>query len=155
MKVLLSARWACTLLMSALICAACTSIQNNQDTPEDTKDATATTAKQSAQSTDDDSAVHRSISPSTLPGYATKVRARILPNLVFPSNLRNIQGNPDVTVEVRTASDGTITNRHILKSSGVPSWDSAVLRAIDKTQTLPRDVDGRVPSPILIDFMPY
>ena len=31
----------------------------------------------------------------------------------------------------------------------------AVLRAIDKTEVLPRDVDGRVPSSMTIDFRPY
>ena len=35
------------------------------------------------------------------------------------------------------------------------AWDDAVLRAIDKTEVLPRDVDGRVPSSMTIDFRPY
>jgi colicin import membrane protein len=29
-----------------------------------------------------------------------------------------------------------------------------VLRALDRTEILPRDVDGRVPSPMLLDFRP-
>jgi colicin import membrane protein len=29
-----------------------------------------------------------------------------------------------------------------------------VLRAIDRTQRLPRDVDGRIPSPMIIAFRP-
>jgi len=29
-----------------------------------------------------------------------------------------------------------------------------VLRAIDKTRTMPRDTDGRVPSPMIIEFRP-
>ncbi|HRP27833.1 MAG TPA: protein TolA, partial [Burkholderiaceae bacterium] len=32
--------------------------------------------------------------------------------------------------------------------------DDAVLRAIDKTAVLPRDVDGRVPSTLLLVFQP-
>ena len=32
------------------------------------------------------------------------------------------------------------------------SWDEAVLRALDKTEVLPRDVDGRVHSPLIIEF---
>jgi len=40
------------------------------------------------------------------------------------------------------------------KSSGNPSWDNAVLKAIDKTEILPRDTDGRVHSPLLLVFKP-
>ena len=57
-------------------------------------------------------------------------------------------------VEVRTAPDGTITSRKQTTPSGVKSWDEAVLRAIDKTGKLPRDVDGRVPSSLEIRFRP-
>jgi colicin import membrane protein len=55
---------------------------------------------------------------------------------------------------VRAAPDGTILSRRLVKSSGLKEWDDAVLRAIDRTEVLPRDVDGRVPSPIVIDFRP-
>ena len=34
------------------------------------------------------------------------------------------------------------------------AWDDAVLRALDKTETLPRDVDGRVPPSLTIGFRP-
>jgi colicin import membrane protein len=52
------------------------------------------------------------------------------------------------------APDGTITGRRLVKSSGHRSWDDAVLRALDKTEVLPRDVDGRVHSPVIIEFRP-
>ena len=55
---------------------------------------------------------------------------------------------------VSIAADGTITGRRLVKSSGSKEWDDAVLRAIDRTGELPRDIDGRVPSPILIEFRP-
>jgi colicin import membrane protein len=63
-------------------------------------------------------------------------------------------GNPVAEVEVRTAADGTILSSKIIKSSGVTSWDDAVLRAIEKTEVLPRDLDGRVPSPMIIALKP-
>ncbi len=50
--------------------------------------------------------------------------------------------------------DGTIAARRILRASGAPAWDDAVLRAIDRTAVLPRDVDGRVPPTIVIVFRP-
>lgn len=83
--------------------------------------------------------------------YQGRIQARIYPNIVFTED---ISSNPVALVEVRAAPDGTITSRKLLKSSGVASWDEAVLKAIDKTEVLPRDVDGRVPSPLEIGFRP-
>jgi colicin import membrane protein len=42
----------------------------------------------------------------------------------------------------------------LVKRSGHPDWDEAVLRAIDRTSSLPRDTDGRVPPVLLISFRP-
>lgn len=92
----------------------------------------------------------RSAGPSA--GYAGRIKARIQPNIVFAEN---VSGNPLATVEVRLAPDGTIIAKRLVKSSGVKAWDDAVLRAIDKTEVLPRDTDGRVPSPFEIDFRPH
>ncbi|MEO8526316.1 MAG: cell envelope integrity protein TolA [Caldimonas sp.] len=83
--------------------------------------------------------------------YAGRIKARIKPNIVLTGN---VAGNPIATVEVRLAPDGTIIGRKLLKSSGSPLWDETVLRAIDKTEVLPRDTDGRVPSSFTIDFRP-
>ncbi|HWP19450.1 MAG TPA: cell envelope integrity protein TolA [Burkholderiaceae bacterium] len=88
-------------------------------------------------------------SPSV--GYAAKLRARIRPNIVFTDAAA---GNPQAEVEVRAAPDGTILSSRLIKQSGNAEWDQAVMRAIDKTQTLPRDENGRVPSPIVITFRP-
>ena len=84
-------------------------------------------------------------------GYAGRIKARIRPNIVLTDN---VDGNPLATVEVRLAPDGTITSRKLVKSSGAKVWDDAVLRAVDKTEILPRDIDGRVPPVIEIDFKP-
>ncbi|HEY0856847.1 MAG TPA: cell envelope integrity protein TolA [Albitalea sp.] len=91
----------------------------------------------------------RTAGPSS--GYAGRIKARIKPNIVFGDS---VSGNPLATVEVKLAPDGTIVGRRLVKSSGVQSWDDAVLRAIDKTEVLPRDVDGRVPPSFEIDFRP-
>jgi len=55
---------------------------------------------------------------------------------------------------VTLAPDGRILGTKVLKASGVGEWDRAVLRAIDKAESLPRDVDGRVPPIIVISFRP-
>jgi colicin import membrane protein len=83
--------------------------------------------------------------------YAGRIVARVKPNIVLtesvPATLR-------AEVEVRAAPDGTIIGRRLVKSSGNTNWDEAVLRAIDRTESLPRDTDGRVPSVITIGFTP-
>ena len=80
--------------------------------------------------------------------------ARIRPNVTFATDIAAITGNPGADVEVRSAPDGTILSRKLLQSSGVQAWDEAVLKAIDKTETLPRDIDGRVPGHLVFMFRP-
>ena len=94
-------------------------------------------------------AAAQSAGPSA--SYAGRIKARIKPNVVFTDE---VPGNPLATVEVRLAPDGTIIGRRLVKGSGVKAWDDAVLRAIDKTEVLPRDTDGRVPASFEIDFRP-
>ena len=84
-------------------------------------------------------------------GYGAKVAARVRPNIVYPDA---ISGNPQAVVRVRAAPDGTITSAVISKSSGNKAWDDAVVRALEKTDKLPRDIDGRVPSDLEIHFRP-
>lgn len=83
--------------------------------------------------------------------YGGKVRAKVKPNIVFTED---IAGNPVAEVEVRTSLDGTITSQRLVKSSGSKAWDDAVIKAIIRTESLPRDVDGRVPTPLIIEFRP-
>ena len=83
--------------------------------------------------------------------YGGKVRAKVKPNIVFTED---VAGNPVAEVEVRTTLDGTITSQRLVKSSGNKAWDDAVIKAIIRTESLPRDVDGRVPTPLIIEFRP-
>ncbi|MBC8055138.1 MAG: cell envelope integrity protein TolA [Rhizobiales bacterium] len=90
----------------------------------------------------------RSSGPSD--AYGGRIAARIKPNIVFTEP---IDGNPRAEVELRLAPDGSIAGKRLVKSSGVKSWDDAVLRAIERTETFPLD-NGRVPPPIVIGFRP-
>jgi colicin import membrane protein len=83
--------------------------------------------------------------------YSGRLVALIRRNIVFPGQ---VPGNPAAEVEVRAAPGGSIIARRLLESSGHPEWDEAVLRAIDRTGTLPRDTDGRVPPVLIITFRP-
>ena len=91
----------------------------------------------------------RSAGPSG--SYGGKVAAKVKPNIVYPDA---ISGNPRAEVEVRLSPDGTIVGKRLVQSSGNKAWDDAVLRALDKTEPLPRDVDGRVPPSLTIGFRP-
>ena len=91
----------------------------------------------------------RSSGPSG--SYAGRISARIKPNIVFTEE---IAGNPVADVEVRSAPNGTILSRKLIKSSGLKAWDDAVLKAIDKTEKLPPDTDGQVPASMIIGFRP-
>ena len=83
--------------------------------------------------------------------YGGRIRGRIKPNITFTED---IASNSPAEVEVRCAPDGTIVGKKLIKSSGNAAWDNAVLKAIDKTEILPRDIDGRIHSPLVISFRP-
>lgn len=83
--------------------------------------------------------------------YAGRIKARVRPNIVFAES---VAGNPLAEVEVRCAPDGLILSARLLKSSGHAGWDQAVLRAVEKTERLPRDTDGRVPASMVLAFKP-
>ena len=86
------------------------------------------------------------------PSYGGRIIARVKPNIVF--NPDDVSGNPVAEVEVRTAPDGKIMSRKLIKSSGNKAWDEAVIKALDKTDTLPRDTDGTIPTMMVLGFKP-
>ena len=83
--------------------------------------------------------------------YAGRIRGKVKPNIVFGDD---VPGNPTAEVEVKCAPDGTILSKRLIQSSGHKSWDDAVIKALEKTEVLPRDVDGRVPPIMVISFRP-
>jgi colicin import membrane protein len=91
----------------------------------------------------------KSAGPSA--SYGGMVRARVKPNIVFTED---IAGNPSAEVEVRTALDGTIMSQRLVKTSGNKAWDDAVVKAIIRSEKMPRDTDGRVPTPMILEFRP-
>ncbi|WP_431286855.1 cell envelope integrity protein TolA [Roseateles chitinivorans] len=92
----------------------------------------------------------RSSGPSA--NYAGRIKARVRPNIIY--NDPGGDSNPEAEVEVRTGPGGSIIGRKIVKSSGLPDFDGAVLRALDKTESFPADTDGTVPKVMIITFRP-
>lgn len=87
--------------------------------------------------------------------YGAKVATLIKSHTVF--NIPNgLAGNPPVEYAIELLPDGSLrgTPRKI-RSSGVPGFDEAVLRAIEKSQPFPRDErSGNVPSSLTVSHKP-
>lgn len=82
--------------------------------------------------------------------WAGRIQAAVYPNIVFRET---VSTRLRVEVEIRMSPDGTIVGTPVVrKSSGNPAWDEAVLRGLDKTGVLPRDLGGKVYSPAFIGF---
>lgn len=77
------------------------------------------------------------------PAYADKVRRKIKPLIVF--NPESVSGNPAVVVLVDLAPDGLILKRSVISSSGIGAWDQAILQALDRAETFPKDDNGVIP----------
>ena len=87
--------------------------------------------------------------------YLGRLRARVKPNITFSdSQLQSVRGNPAAEVEVIVSPSGQIMGMKLTQSSGNADWDQAVLKAIEKTGTLPRDENGKIPQKIPFVFRP-
>ncbi|MBU3568126.1 energy transducer TonB [Polynucleobacter alcilacus] len=76
-------------------------------------------------------------------GWTDKVIKKVKPLIVF--NPESVSGNPAAVIQVNLAPDGAILSTSILSSSGNPSWDRAVLLALSRAESLPKDDNGKIP----------
>lgn len=77
------------------------------------------------------------------PGWTDKVIKKVKPLIVF--NAESVSGNPAAVIKVELAPDGAILSTSILTSSGIEAWDRAVLLALSRAQSLPKDDSGKIP----------
>ena len=77
------------------------------------------------------------------PGWTDKVVKKVKPLIVF--NPESISGNPATVVKVDLAPDGAILSTSILSSSGNAGWDRAVMLALTRAESLPKDDNGKIP----------
>jgi colicin import membrane protein len=68
--------------------------------------------------------------------------------------LKEVAGNPSVEYDVYTDPSGNVISAKLRKKSGDAYWDETAYNAILKTGRLPRDENGRVPSPMTIALEP-
>ena len=69
-------------------------------------------------------------------GYADKVVAKVLPNVVFTDE---ITGNPVAEVVVTTTADGSVLSQRLTKPSGNKAWDDAVIHLGEAAKFFPTD----------------
>ncbi len=86
----------------------------------------------------------RSAAPSS--SYAGKIIRLVKDNVSYAGSA---SGNPTVVVLVKAAPSGSILSRKVVTPSGNKDYDEAVLRAVDKMGSVPKDVDGRIPEVLL------
>lgn len=79
------------------------------------------------------------------PGYAQRIGAKIKSNINYII-AEDLPGNPPVEYLVELLPDGSVSGIRKIKSSGIPGFDEAVRRAIEKSQPYPKDKSGTVPA---------
>ena len=77
------------------------------------------------------------------PGWTDKVIKKVKPLIVF--NPESVSGNPAAVILVKLAPDGAILSTSIQSSSGNAGWDRAVLLALSRAESLPKDDNGKIP----------
>lgn len=87
------------------------------------------------------------------PSYGEKIATAVRRQVVFP-DAKNLPGNPGAEFDVRLNSDGFISSVDLVKTSGIPDWDAAALRALRQTKAFPLDVNGKAPPRLLVTLRP-
>ena len=87
-----------------------------------------------------------STTPSLSSSYKEKIKASVMSNASEQPN-----AGP-VSVKIKSRPDGSVLAKQLIRSSGDPDWDNAILQAIDKTEKLPTDIDGRTPTAMVVKF---
>ena len=86
--------------------------------------------------------------------YAGRLATLVRQAVVYPQ-IDQIQGDPKVIITVTLdPNSGEVLNAVIKRSSGVPSWDEAVLRAIQRVGRFPADSSGKWYTPMEIKAGP-
>ncbi len=84
----------------------------------------------------------KSSAPKLDSGYQAAIAAKVKSNTVYPGG--DEPGNPTVEFRVEQLPTGEILSVRKTKSSGIPAFDEAVERGINKSSPLPKKKDGTV-----------
>ncbi|MFM0046497.1 cell envelope integrity protein TolA [Paraburkholderia sediminicola] len=87
---------------------------------------------------------------ATSPGYADKVRRVVRPNISWGGETEGLE----TVISVRCSPTGTLLDAQISRSSGNQAWDDAALRAVQRSNPMPQDIDGKTPTSFKITLRP-
>ncbi|CAB3771575.1 cell envelope integrity protein TolA [Paraburkholderia solisilvae] len=87
---------------------------------------------------------------ATSPGYAEKVQRRVRPNIVWAGDTQGLE----TVVSVRCAPTGTLLSATVTRGSGNSQWDDAALRAVQRSDPMPQDTNGKTPASFTITLRP-
>lgn len=93
----------------------------------------------------------KSTAPRIDKGYIASIAARIKGNTSYPGST-DVPGNPEVVFQVEQLPTGEILSVRKTKSSGIPAFDEAVERGINKSSPLPKKKDGTVERSVQVGF---
>jgi colicin import membrane protein len=93
----------------------------------------------------------KSSAPKIDAGYIGKLTALIKSNTTFAGST-DVPGNPKAVFKVELLPTGEILSVRLTRSSGVPQFDDAVERGINKSSPLPKKKDGTVERTIVVNF---
>jgi colicin import membrane protein len=60
----------------------------------------------------------------------------------------------ETVISVRCSPTGTLLSAAVTRSSGNAAWDDAALRAVQRSDPMPRDIDGKTPASFKITMRP-
>lgn len=93
----------------------------------------------------------KSTAPKSDAGYQAAIAAKVKSNANFTGST-DAPGNPRAVFKVEQLPTGEILSVRLTKSSGVPQFDEAVERAINKSSPLPLRKDGTVERTVNVGF---
>lgn len=86
-----------------------------------------------------------------LADWSDKIRRKIRGNIVLPPG---VVGNPEALFDVSVLPDGSLLNVKLRRSSGNSALDSAIERAIRKSDPLPKPENGTLERELNLKFRP-
>jgi colicin import membrane protein len=93
----------------------------------------------------------KSTAPRIDKGYIASIAGKIKSNTTYPGST-DVPGNPEVVFQVEQLPTGEILSVRKTKSSGIPAFDDAVERGINKSSPLPKKKDGTVERSLPVSF---
>ncbi|MDB5748985.1 MAG: Protein TolA [Massilia sp.] len=93
----------------------------------------------------------KSTAPKIDAGYVGRLTAIIKSNTNYTGST-DVPGNPKAVFKVEQLPTGEILSVRLSRSSGVPQFDEAVERGINKSSPLPKKKDGTVERTIVVNF---